>query len=674
MSSDALQQRVMGLREELNKHNYLYYTLDAPIIPDAEYDRLFQELVKLETDHPNLKTIDSPTQRAGGQPLKIFPEVNHRIPMLSLDNAFTFETVQEFDKRVHDRLKTSALILYACEPKLDGLAVTLIYEEGIFVAGATRGDGVTGEQITENLRTIPVIPLKLTDKNPPHLLEVRGEVFMPKAGFKTLNERAIANNEKTFANPRNAAAGSLRQLDSKITASRPLSFFAYAIARIDGKKDVFSTHHESMEYLKHEGFPICPLNHIANGVKGCLEYYQKLVEKRHSLPYEIDGVVYKVDNLDLQKQLGFVSRAPRWAIAHKFPAEEALTELLDVEFQVGRTGALTPVARLKPVFVGGATVSNATLHNMDEILRKDVRIHDTVVVRRAGDVIPEVASVVLEKRPTHAKKIVLPKKCPVCGAEVLREEGEAAARCMGGLGCRAQQKESIIHFASRRAMNIDGLGIKLVDQLVETGFIQNIADLFQIEAESLASLQRMGVKSAENIVNAIENSKKTTFPKFLYSLGIREVGEATALALANHFHDLKSVMQANEETLQTVPDVGPVVAAHIYAFFRQPHNREVIDKLLKAGIHWPTPKPVPSVESHPFSGKTFVLTGTLSELSREEAKEKLIQFGAKVSESVSKKTDYVVVGDAPGSKLAKAENLGVAILDEKQFLKLLNNN
>ncbi len=659
-----------SLIDQLNEHNYRYYVLDAPTIPDSEYDRLFQELLQLEALHPELKTLDSPTQRIGAPPLKDFAEVRHVVPMLSLDNAFSKEAVEDFDKRIHDRLKTTSNIQYTCEPKLDGLAVTLVYENGIFVTGATRGDGVTGEQITENLRTISAIPLKLHQTNPPPLVEVRGEVFMLKAGFEVLNKEALKRGEKQFVNPRNAAAGSLRQLDSKITAQRPLNFFAYAIARVEGLDKEFDSQYQSLKQLEKWGFPICPENRVVTGFLGCLKFYDELIEKRESLPYQIDGIVYKVDDLALQKELGFISRAPRFAIAHKFPAEEALTELLDVDFQVGRTGALTPVARLKPVFVGGATVSNATLHNMDEIERKDIRVHDIVIVRRAGDVIPEVASVVLERRPHHTKKIVLPKHCPVCGSDVIREEGEAAARCMGGLGCTAQQKEGILHFAARRAMNVDGLGTRIVDQLVDVGLIQTVADLYKLKVDALGKLERMGLKSAENLIDAINKSKKTALPRFLFALGIREVGESTALVLANHFKTLEAIMVANEEELQTVPDIGPVVAKHISIFFKQSDNLDVIAELRALGVHWPSLKRAVTSEE-PLKDQTFVLTGTLSSLSRDAAKERLQTLGAKTSESVSAKTNYVVVGDSPGSKLAKAESLGVTVLDEDQFLALL---
>lgn len=664
----SIERKIAQLRAEVNEHSYRYHVLDAPIIPDAEYDRLYQELVQLETEYPDHLTLDSPTQRVGAAPVKEFPSVTHRVPMLSLDNAFSDDSVRDFNKRIKDRLKSNDEIQFACEPKLDGLAVSLIYENGVLKSGATRGDGLVGEGITENLRTISQIPLRIQAKDFPKVIEVRGEVYMPKAGFKALNARAEKQGEKVFANPRNAAAGSLRQLDSKITASRPLNFYAYSLV-LPEENLIF--HSQCLEQLKQWGFPICSENQVVEGIEECLAFYHNLMARRPQLPFEIDGVVYKVNSFELQRQLGFVSRAPRWAIAHKFPAEEMLTELQDVEFQVGRTGALTPVARLKPVSVGGVTVSNATLHNMDEIERKDIRIGDFVIVRRAGDVIPEVASVILEKRPKSTRSIQLPKQCPICGSDVARAEGEAAARCMGGLWCKAQQKEAILHFAGRRAMNIDGLGSKIVDQLVDTGLIKSVADLYQLTIEELEHLERMGKKSAENLVEAIHVSKKTTLAKFLYALGIREVGEATALSLATHYGDLTSLMKANEEDLEEIMDIGPVVASHIYTFFRQSHNIEIIDRLLNAGIHWPKSK-LSSETKHSLSGKTFVLTGTLTRFSRDEAKEKLQALGAKISGSVSKKTDYVVAGIDPGSKLTKAESLGVRVLNEAEFLQILN--
>jgi len=664
-------KRADKLRQEIEEHNYRYHVLDAPTLPDAAFDALFQELLRLEAEYPELKTHDSPTERVGGAPLSRFQSVTHTLPMLSLDNAFTKEAVLEFDRRIHDRLKTDEKdekIVYVGEPKLDGLAVTLIYENGVFISGATRGDGTRGENITENLRTLPSIPLHLRGKTPPQKVVVRGEVYMPWAGFEDLNKRAASKGEKTFANPRNAAAGSVRQLDSKITASRPLKFFAYSLAASQPESHL-SSHFDQLNYLKELGFPTAPQNKRLQGIEACLYFYDEILKKRRSLPFGIDGVVYKVDDQNLQAKLGFISRAPRWAIAHKFPAEEMITEVIDVEFQVGRTGSITPVARLKPVFVGGATVSNATLHNMDEITRKDIRIGDTVIVRRAGDVIPEVVGVVLENRPKGTRLVKLPSHCPVCGSLIEQEEGFAVARCSGGLFCGAQQKESIRHFASRRAMNIEGLGDKIVDKLVEEGLIKTVADIYHLQPKALSELERMGEKSAQNIIDAIANSKETTFAKFLYALGIREVGEATALALSKHFQSLDALMVASEEEFQTVPDVGPVVAGHLYAFFKEKHNRQVIAALLKAGITWSTPKSAD--QKGALEGKTFVITGTLSGMSREEAKEKLKALGATVTESVTKKTSFVVVGENPGSKFEKAKSLGISILNEVQLLELL---
>lgn len=670
MKKDAnkLQKQAESLKKQINEHNYRYYVLDDPTIPDSEYDHLFQTLAELENSHPELKTIDSPTLRVGSTPLKNFPQITHLVPMLSLDNAFSYDSVKDFDRKIHERLKLPLQqpIIYIAEPKLDGLAVTLHYNHGIFTTGATRGDGTTGEVITENLRTITTIPLQLHGKHIPAELEVRGEVFMSKDAFKKLNTMAAKAGDKVFANPRNAAAGSLRQLDSHITAKRRLSFFAYSIA----SPSTAHYHSENLEYLKQLGFPVCPENKRVEGIDECLEFYESLAKKRSKLPFEIDGIVYKVDNLELQEKLGFISRAPRWAIAHKFPAEEMITELLDVEFQVGRTGSITPVARLKPVFVGGATVSNATLHNMDEVRRKDIRIGDTVIVRRAGDVIPEVVSVVKDRRPKGAKIVHLPTHCPICGSHVVREEGEAVARCMGGLFCPAQRKEVIRHFASRRGMDIEGLGDKIVEMMVNIGLLETVADIYRLKASDIENLERMGEKSAENIINAIEKSKKTTLAKFLYALGIREVGETTAQVLANHFGSLEPLFSASEETLQEIQDIGPVVASHIYSFFAEPKNIKIIENILEAGVHWPKPKK-PVAGKLPLLDQVFVLTGGLSSMSREDAKEKLIALGAKISESVSKKTNYVVVGTDPGSKFAKAQSLGIPILEEKDLLKLL---
>jgi len=662
--------RIESLRTLLRKYSHHYYVLDDPIVPDSEYDRLFRELQALELKYPELKTVDSPTQRVGAAPLKAFTQVRHEIPMLSLDNAFTDEELTAFDRRIHDRLKTDQVIEYACELKLDGLAISLLYHQGVLIRGATRGDGTTGEEVTENIRTIYTIPLKLRGENYPDILEVRGEVYMPKAGFEALNKAAIEKGEKPFANPRNAAAGSLRQLNSHITATRPLAMYCYDVGEVSVNK-LADTHIGVLEKLSGWGFAIVPHHVVVKGVEGCRQYYEKIAAIRDSLPYEIDGVIYKVNDLELQKRLGFVSRAPRWAIAHKFPAQEELTVLNHVDFQVGRTGALTPVARLEPVSVGGVTVSNATLHNMDEVTRKDVRIGDTVVIRRAGDVIPEVVSVIKDRRPSNARVIRLPDKCPVCGSEVIQPEGEAIARCSGGLYCPAQRKEAIKHFASRKAMDIEGLGDKLVEQLVEQGLIAHVDDLYRLSLDQLANLERMGDKSAENILNALNKSKSITLPRFLYALGIREVGEATARNLAMHFASLEAIEKADIDQLQAVSDIGPIVAEYVYTFFRQPHNRDVIQALIAAGIHWPTIE----MSHHvlPLANKIVVLTGTLSTLSREAAKERLEVLGAKVSSSVSSKTSFVVVGDAPGSKYEKAQKLGVSILNEAEFLKMLDS-
>lgn len=660
--------RAAKLREQINYHNYRYYVLDNPEIPDAEYDRLFRKLQELESQYPELVTADSPTQRVGAKPLSSFGEVRHAVPMLSLGNAFSDEEVEAFAKRITDRLETTN-IQFVAEPKLDGLAISLIYESGVLIRAATRGDGVTGEDVTQNVRTIHSVPLHLVGKNYPDVLEVRGEVYMPKAGFEDLNKRQKANNEKVFANPRNAAAGSLRQLDSRITASRPLSIFCYGVGQVEGGK-LPDRHSNILDRLKDWGFRVCPETKMVKGIKGCIDYYKKISSLRSKLPYEIDGVVYKVDRIDQQEKLGFVSRAPRWAIAHKFPAQEELTKLLAIDVQVGRTGALTPVARLEPVEVGGVTVTNATLHNQDEIERMDVRVGDTVVVYRAGDVIPKVASVITSRRPKNTRKFKMPKHCPECGSDIVRIEGEAVMRCSGGLYCPAQRKEAIKHFASRRAMDIEGLGDKLVDQLVDTGLINDVSDLFSLKLEELAGLERMAKKSAQNLLNALEKCKSTTLARFVFSLGIREVGEATALNLANHFGNIKSLMRVGVEELQTVQDVGPVVASHIVTFFQQKHNLEVIEKLLKAGVKWSDVEVV-DVSKLPLAGKTVVLTGTLSSLTRDVAKEQLQQLGAKVAGSVSKKTDLVIAGEAAGSKLDKANSLGIEVIDEKDFMKLL---
>jgi DNA ligase (NAD+) len=666
-----IAEEIKSLREQLNHHSYQYYVLDDPDIPDAEYDRLYRELQSLEQQYPEFISADSPTQRVGDQPLSHFDEVKHELPMLSLDNVFDEAELAVFYKRISERLETDADIEFAAEPKLDGLAVSLLYENGVLVRGGTRGDGSTGEDVTQNIRTIHSVPLRLIGRDYPGLLEVRGEVFIPRAGFEELNRRARENDEKIFVNPRNAAAGSLRQLDPRVTARRPLAMYCYAVGKVQGMDDI-KTQSDILEQLQHWGLPLCKEREVVAGLDACLDYFHRIGERRQQLPYEIDGIVYKVNRLDWQRELGFVARAPRWAIAHKFPAQEEVTRINAVEFQVGRTGALTPVARLEPVFVGGVTVSNATLHNMDEVARKDVRIGDQVIIRRAGDVIPEVVKVVPGSRKKGARKIKLPDHCPVCGSDVLQEEGEAVARCSGGLFCQAQRKQSIKHFASRKAMDIDGLGDKLVDQLVDAKLIDHVDDLYRLTVEQVAELERMGQKSAENLIAALEKSKSTSLARFIYALGAREVGEATAQNLAQHFGALEPLMAADEEALQQVQDVGPVVAAHIYSFFRQSHNRKIIDKLRERGVHWEDQEPMAAGDDS-LAGQTFVITGSLDSMTRDEAKQALQAKGAKVTGSVSKKTSYVVVGDSPGSKAAKAEELGVAILDEQGLLELLND-
>lgn len=662
------QQRAAELREQLAYHNYRYYVLDDPEIPDIEYDRLFRELQALEEQYPALVSPDSPTQRVGAEPLKGFAEVRHEIPMLSLGNVFSEEELVDFDRRVRAGLGIDE-VEYSAEPKLDGLAISIRYEEGMLVRAATRGDGATGEDVTQNVRTIDAVPLRLYGKGWPAVLEVRGEVYMPKSGFAALNERQREKGEKTFANPRNAAAGSLRQLDPRISATRPLTMYCYGVGVVEGGV-LPGSHSAIMGELKGWGLRVCPELRVVKGAEGCLNYFHVIGAKRDTLPYDIDGVVYKVNSLAQQQELGFVSRAPRWATAHKFPAQEEMTTLNAVEWQVGRTGALTPVARLEPVQVAGVTVSNATLHNPDEIARKDVRIGDTVIVRRAGDVIPEVVSVVLAKRPDGASAINTPSHCPVCGSEVVRDEGESVPRCSGGLYCSAQRKNAIKHFASRRAMDIDGLGDKLVEQLVDAELIHDVADLFSLTPAQIAGLERMGEKSAANLVDALEKSKSTTLERFLFALGIREVGESTARTLARHFGRLEAIEKADEDELLAVADVGPVVAYHIHTFFRQKHNVEVIEKLIRAGVQWPDIE-VREAGDQPLAGLIFVLTGALESMSRDEAKERLQALGAKVSGSVSKKTSVVVAGAEAGSKLAKAESLGIEVWDEQHLLSFL---
>ena len=668
MSDSSLRARLEALRKQLHEHSYRYYVLDEPSIPDVEYDRLFRELQDIEREHPEWRSDDSPTQRVGAEPLSSFSQVRHETPMLSLDNVFSEQELRDFDRRVRGRLDDGQAFHYACEPKLDGIAVSLLYVDGVLVRGATRGDGRVGEDITHNVRTVDSIPLKLQGEGWPVELEVRGEIYMPRQGFEALNMRAREEGSKTFVNPRNAAAGSLRQLDSRITASRPLEMCCYGVVASDD--DLFSSHSGALAQLKRWGFLTSVELAVVDDIEACLAYYEQLLSRRDQLAYDIDGIVFKVDELALQEQLGFVSRAPRWAIAHKFPAQEEVTTLRDVEFQVGRTGAVTPVAKLEPVFVGGVTVSNATLHNLDEIERLGVKLGDTVIVRRAGDVIPQVVQVVTERRGDDVRDIVIPSCCPVCESPLERAPGEAVLRCTGGLVCAAQRKEGIKHFASRKAMDIDGLGDKLVEQMVEAGLIDSVADLFRLEQAQLSGLERMGEKSAQNLLEALKKARNTTLPRFLFALGIREVGEATAGNLAKHFVSLEALMAADEEQLLAVDDVGPIVASHIRSFFATDHNREIIRQLREQGVHWPEER----IEEgeQPLAGQTWVLTGNLESMTRSEAKEKLQALGAKVAGSVSAKTDCVAAGANAGSKLKKAEELGVKVIDEGGLLAVLS--
>jgi DNA ligase (NAD+) len=669
MNKKDAERRIGELRAEIDQHDYRYYVLDAPTVPDAHYDRLMRELQALESQFPELVTPDSPTQRVGGAPLEGFIEVRHATPMLSLANAFSGEEIEQFHERVLRGLET-AHVTYVAEPKLDGVAISLRYEDGRLVQAATRGDGASGEDVTANVRTIAAIPLRLRQRNSvarwPASLEVRGEIYMPLAGFRRYNENAREEGGKEFINPRNAAAGSLRQLDSRLTAQRPLAFFAYSLVAADGLPE---SHFDALQLLRSWGFPVNPEICRVRDAEGCIGYYREMAAKREGLPYDIDGVVFKVDDRQEQLTLGFVSRAPRWAIAQKFPAQEEITRLLDIDVQVGRTGTITPVARLEPVFVGGVTVTNATLHNLDEIRRKDVRAGDWVVVRRAGDVIPEVARVVLERRAGAPAEFQMPTVCPVCGSAVERDEGESAFRCTGGLFCAAQRIRSIQHFVSRKALDIEGLGEKLVVQLVESGLVHSVADIYQLDRDQLVALERMGEKSADNLLAELERSKTPGLDRLLYALGIREVGEVTARLLALHFKSLENIILASEEDLVEVPDVGPVVASHVHAFFREPHNTEVIAELQAAGVSW---KPVEAGGGEqPLAGQTWVLTGTLG-LPRARAKNMLESLGARVSGSVSAKTSVVLAGEAAGSKLRKAENLGIEVMDESAFLALLN--
>ena len=663
----SLQQQIDTLRQDLRRYEYEYHVLDNPTIPDAEYDRLFHQLKALEAAHPELITADSPTQRVGAKPLSGFAQIRHEIPMLSLDNAFSDEEFYAFIKRIEDRLiLLPEPLTFCCEPKLDGLAVSILYVNGVLTQAATRGDGTTGEDITANIRTIRNIPLQLLMDNPPARLEVRGEVFMPHEGFARLNQHALEKGEKTFANPRNAAAGSLRQLDPKITSKRPLVLNAYGIGIAEGV-DLPNTHYDRLQWLKSIGIPVNPEIRLCNGTDEVLDFYRDIQNKRSSLGYDIDGTVLKINDIALQEKLGFISKAPRWAIAYKFPAQEELTRLNDVEFQVGRTGAITPVAKLEPVFVAGVTVSNATLHNGDEIERLDIAIGDTVVIRRAGDVIPQIIGVLHDRRPADARPIIFPKTCPVCDSAIVRIEGEAVARCTGGLFCAAQRKEALKHFVSRKAMDIDGVGGKLIEQLVDRELVHTPADLFKLDLTTLTRLERMGAKSAENALASLEKAKNTTLARFIFALGIREVGEATALNLANHFKTLEALQNADLEALQQVPDVGEVVANRILAFWHEPHNVAVVNDLIAQGVHWETVE-TKEVTENRFKGKTVVLTGTLTQMGRNEAKALLQDMGAKVSGSVSAKTDFVIAGDAAGSKLTKAQELGVTVLTEEEFL------
>jgi DNA ligase (NAD+) len=688
MTSDAaIAKRAAELRERLADANYRYHVLDEPNIPDAEYDALMRELESIEAAHPGLRTPDSPTQRVGAAPLREFAEVRHALPMLSLANAFSDQEVEDFARRIGERLGGGDRE-FSVEPKFDGLAISLRYENGIFAQGATRGDGETGEDVTANLRTIASIPLRLRGKNPPHLLEVRGEVYMPRAGFEKYNAmaRASGGKVKPLVNPRNAAAGSLRQLDPRITAKRPLAFYAYAVGAIEGF-DLPATHSATLRRLRDFGFPVSDLVGVADGVAGCLKYFRRIGAQRDALPFDIDGVVYKLDDLTAQRELGFVGRTPRWAIAHKFPAQEQTTTVEAIDVQIGRTGAATPTARLKPVFVGGVTVTNATLHNADQIARLDVRVGDTVIVRRAGDVIPEVVSVVVDKRPAHTRPWKMPAHCPVCGSAIVRDEGEVVARCSGGLSCAAQRVQAIFHFASRRAMDIDGLGERYIEDLCGLDYVHSVADLYKLTLADLLEMKRraderdgttpetvkagkIATKWAENLIEAIAHSKRTTLERFLYSLGIPDVGESTAKALARWFGGLDALMRATQDELMQVPDVGPIMAAHIVTFFAEKHNREAIAQLRAAGVEWKESEPQRESRGA-LAGKIVVLTGALVSLTRDEAKEKLEALGAKVAGSVSKNTSFVVAGSEAGSKLDKANELGIEVWDEARFLEFL---
>lgn len=669
---ESVQDKITALQTTLRHYEYQYHVLDAPAVPDAEYDRLMAELRQLEEANPQLIAPDSPTQRVGAAPLSVFEQVTHDVPMLSLDNAFDETSYLAFNRRLQERLKRTDEITFCCELKLDGLAVSLLYENGLLIRAATRGDGTTGENITANVRTIRAVPLRLVGENVPTRIEVRGEVFMPQAGFEVLNDEARKTGNKVFANPRNAAAGSLRQLDPRITARRPLAFLCYGVGLVE-EGELPHSHWDRLQQLKMWGLPVSNRIQLCNSPAEVLAYYHNVKQERATLGFDIDGVVIKVDSQDLQKQLGFVARAPRWAVAFKFPAQEQITTVRDVEFQVGRTGAITPVARLEPVQVAGVMVSNATLHNADEINRLGLRIGDRVIVRRAGDVIPQVVGVMESERSLDAKEVVFPSHCPVCGSDIERVEGEVVARCTGGLICGAQRKGALKHFVSRRAMDVDGLGDKIIDQLVEKEYVKTPADLFFLSTGKLTGLDRMGVKSAQNVVNALEKAKKTTLARFLYALGISEVGEATAANLAAHFGSLEKIIDADIDSLIAVQDVGAVVAAHVRNFMGEESNREVIRQLTEeAGVSWPAVTVVNAEEiDSPFAGKTVVLTGSLSVLSRDEAKDRLTALGAKVSGSVYEKNHLVIAGEAAGSKLAKAQELGIDVIDEAEMIRLL---
>ena len=669
MNTQTVQQQIEQLRQQLRHHEYLYHVLDQPQIPDSEYDRLLNQLKQLESENPELITPDSPTQRVGAKPLAGFQQITHELPMLSLDNAFSDEDFYAFERRIQERLGSDQPLTFCCEPKLDGLAVSILYLNGVLTQAATRGDGTTGEDITNNIRTIRNIPLQLLTNHPPARLEVRGEVFMSHQAFEQLNQDALQHGQKTFANPRNAAAGSLRQLDPKITRQRQLSLNAYSIGISEGV-ELPTTHYERLQWLKSIGIPINAEIRLCHGSQEALQFYQDIGEKRNSLGYDIDGTVLKINEISLQQRLGFVAKAPRWAIAYKFPAQEQLTVLNDVEFQVGRTGAITPVAKLDPVLVAGVTVSNATLHNGDEIERLGVAIGDTVIIRRAGDVIPQITGILLERRPADAKPIIFPENCPVCGSTIVRIDGEAVARCTGGLFCDAQRKEALKHFVSRKAMDIDGVGDKLIEQLVDRELLHTPADLFRLDKITLMRLERMGEKSAQNALNSLEKSKKTTLARFIFALGIRDVGEATALNLANYFKTLDAIRNADQEQLKEVQDIGEVVAMRVYLFWQEAHNVSVVEDLLAQGIHWDAIEQQ-EISDNPLKGKSVVLTGTLIKMSRDQAKAYLQQLGCKVSGSVSSKTDYLIAGEKAGSKLSKAQELGIQVLSEDEFLTLV---